>query len=376
MKLLPGNSQQALRCRRVLMASVAYLLWVAVTGYLYSMGLLTIGPSALAAYYLGILATNVAIFGAVWSGLNLRIADPSLTVPQMVVAIIWAMVLLTAAVPGVRGLMLLLFTSTFFFGIFRLRTRQFIALAVFAIALYGGLVVLEADHLSSRQLQVEITQVLVLGAVLIWMSFMGGYVARLRRDLRRALRQIEELARTDDLTGTENRRSISAALRDAMASARKTGRRLAICLLDLDHFKRVNDTHGHLVGDAVLREFVVRVQRELRDRDLLGRGPWPGALGRFGGEEFLVVLRDSDEPGARLAAERIRQAVCAAPFLVSTESGAGARVAVTVSAGVAGWYPGESEVDLLRRADRALYQAKEAGRNRVYLAPPVDCPTN
>lgn len=372
MKLLPREPQQALRCRRVLMASVAYLLWVAVTGYLFSMGLLTIGAPALAIYYLGILATNVAIFTVVRSGINRRFSDPSLTIPQMAVAIVWAMVLLTASVPEARGLMLLLFTSTFFFGIFRLRTRQFIAMAIFSIALYTGLVVEESGELSRQQLQLEITQVLVLGAVLIWMSFMGGYVARLRRDLRRALRQIEELAHTDDLTGTENRRSITAALQEAMATAERTGGRLAICLLDLDYFKRINDTHGHLVGDAVLREFVRRVQRELRERDILGRGPWPDALGRFGGEEFLVILRDSDEPGAQLAAERIRAAVCALPFSGAAESGDDAGVNVTVSAGVAGWNPGESEVELLRRADRALYRAKESGRNRVCLAEPPD----
>lgn len=360
LKVLPSDPKQALRCRRVLMASAAYLLWMLVAGYLYAAGLLRIGGRALPVYYGLIILTNTAVFLFVRLGFNQRFSDPSLTFPQIMISIVWAMALVTFVVPEARGLMLLLFASAFFFGVFRLKTFQFIVLAIFAVSLYGALLVWESDILTRAQLQVEIAQLVVLGAVLFWMSFMGGYVARLRSELRGAMRQIETLAHTDDLTGTENRRSITSALHDAIEGAADSHMKLAVCLLDMDGFKQINDEYGHLAGDGVLRGFVERVQGELRDQDMVGRGLWPGALGRFGGEEFLVVLRGTDEGGARHAAERIRQAVAAAPF--ETEVGA---VAATVSAGVAGWRPGEDPVQLLRRADRALYRAKEQGRDRV-----------
>ncbi len=246
--------------------------------------------------------------------------------------------------------------SGLFFGVFRLRTSEFLALACFAVGLYAALLIWEAQTLglTGRALQVEIAQGVVLSTVVDGVPAMS-----LTCEPRQAVRRIEVLAHTDDLTGTENRRSISAVLHDGIESESA----LAVCLLDIDRFKQVNDRYGHPVGDEVLQEFVTRVEATLRSRDSLERGNWPGALGRFGGEEFLVVLRGSDGEGARQAAERIRAVIADTPF--KTDSGP---VQITVSAGVAGWRPGEDAVDLLRRADRALYRAKEQGRNRVCLS--------
>lgn len=363
MRFLPRDPKQALRCARVLMAAVAYLLWMVVAGYLHAVGLLRIDLESLLAYYAVIFLINAGMLLVVRGGLNLRFADPSLTFVQILVAIICAMVLMAFVVPDARGLMLLLFMSAFFFGIFKLRTHQFLLLALFAVSLYAALIFWDAQFLERRQLQVELARLLVLAAVLLWMSFMGGYVARLRAELRGAMRKIEHLAHTDDLTGTENRRSITAALRDAIEAAGSAGAMLSVCLLDIDRFKRINDEHGHLVGDEVLMGFVQRVGAELRDRDMAGMGRWPGALGRFGGEEFLVVLPGTDAEGAARAAERLRRAVSGAPF--GTEAGP---VRATVSGGVAQWRDGQDEVQLLRRADRALYRAKERGRDRISVA--------
>lgn len=361
MRLLPEDPKQALRCRRILMAAAAYGVWLGLGAFLYVVDLLRIELLDLASYFLVILSTNLGFYLLVRAGGNLRFTDPSMTFVQIAVSIIFAMWFVAAVEPLARGVTLLLFISGLFFGVFRLRTSQFLALAFFAVGLYAALIIWETQALglAGRPLQVEIAQGVVLGAVLFWMALMGGYVARLRGDLRQAMRRIEVLANTDDLTGTENRRSISAALQEAIASEG----RLAVCLLDLDGFKAINDQYGHPVGDEILREFVARVESTLRSRDRVERGGWPGALGRFGGEEFLVVLRGSDEEGGRQAAERILVAVTGEPFQT-----AGGTVRVTVSAGVAAWRPGESEVDLLRRADRALYRAKEEGRNRVIVA--------
>lgn len=361
MQLLPKDPKQALRCRRILMAVMAYGLWVVLGGFLYVVDLLRIGILDLALYCLAIVIANFFFFMLVRTNINRHFNDPSMTFVQIAVSILFAMWFVAAVEPLARGMTLLLFISGLFFGVFRLKTSEFVALAFFAVGLYASLVIWEYQTLglTGRALQVEIAQAVVLGAVLLWMALMGGYVARLRNELRQAVNRIDVLAHTDDLTGTENRRSITAALHDSI----ELGDGLAVCLLDIDRFKRINDRYGHPVGDEVLREFVARVQATLRSQDSLKRGDWPGALGRFGGEEFLVVLRGSDDQGGQQAAERIRTMVADEPF--QTTSGP---VRITVSAGVAGWQPGESEVDLLRRADRALYRAKEQGRNRVCLS--------
>lgn len=365
MPLIPDDPRQALRCRRILLAVVAYAVWVVLGVFLYAVGLLRIGLGDLSLYCAAILLTNAFFYALVLSGRNRRFDDPSMTFTQIAVSILFAMWFVAVVEPAARGVTLLLFISGLFFGVFRLRTGEFLALAFQAMGLYGALIVWEAQTLtiSGRQLQVEIARAVVLGAVLLWMAFMGGYVARLRNELRQAVRRIDVLAHTDDLTGTENRRSITAELGQAMEEAAAGNGDLAVCLLDLDGFKKINDRYGHPVGDEVLCEFVERVAGTLRGADRVERAEWPGALGRFGGEEFLVVLRGSDVDGAERAAGRIRDVVSGRPF--DTAHGP---VAVTVSAGVACWRRGESQVDLLRRADRALYEAKENGRNRVCVA--------
>jgi diguanylate cyclase (GGDEF)-like protein len=163
---------------------------------------------------------------------------------------------------------------------------------------------------------------------------------RLRRDHRR----LEQLATTDPLTGVANRRALDDWLPREVARASRTGAPLGLVLLDLDHFKAYNDTHGHTGGDALLRVVAGSWARALRQTDLLAR---------FGGEEFVAVLPGADGPGAALTADRLRAAM---------PPGA------TCSAGVAAWRPGDDGHALLRRADEALYRAKAAGRDRVELA--------
>lgn len=365
MKLMPDDPRQALRCRRILMAVMAYGVWMVLGAVLHALGLIRIGVFDLALYCLAILFANFVFFLFVRTGLNRRFEDPSMTFVQIAVSILFAMWFVAVVEPPARGVTLLLFVSGLFFGVFQLRTREFLALASLAVGLYAALIIWEAQVIgfAGRDLNVAIAQGVVLGAVLLWLSFMGGYVARLRMELRKAVHRIDTLAHTDDLTGTENRRSITNALQEAMESAAQGGGDVAVCLLDVDHFKRVNDEHGHPVGDEVLKEFVQRIEETLRVADTIGRTGGSGALGRFGGEEFLVVLRETDESGGVRAGERIRSAIQDRPF--NTSKGT---VSMTVSGGVAGWRPGDTETDLLRRADRALYRAKREGRNRVAVS--------
>jgi diguanylate cyclase (GGDEF)-like protein len=183
-------------------------------------------------------------------------------------------------------------------------------------------------------------------------------VTGLRRQVMAAEARIRELADTDDLTGLANRRHASERLLEAGAHAARHGRALSVALLDVDHFKAVNDSHGHEAGDAVLCAVARACEGVLRESDLLSR---------WGGEEFLAVLPETDADAARGIAERLRGAV---ERLRIERPGGDAR-AVTVSAGVATWAPPGPSCErpdrdaLLRQADEALYRAKAAGRNRV-----------
>ena len=188
----------------------------------------------------------------------------------------------------------------------------------------------------------------------------GGYagVEGIWRDIseRKAMeRELERLATRDHLTGLFGRRRILELLDEEFE--RRRDRRLqaplAVLLLDLDHFKQVNDTFGHAAGDEVLRQFVATVHESRRGHDLFGR---------LGGEEFLLVLKGADEPGARQLAERIRASVECTVFGVPEQAG----VRLTVSIGCAHARAEDRRPsDLLERADRALYEAKRTGRNRV-----------
>lgn len=175
------------------------------------------------------------------------------------------------------------------------------------------------------------------------------------RELKRSNAELEvmnqrviELSRTDPLTGVANRRYLSERFAAFAAHAQRHGRPLAVVMADLDHFKRVNDEHGHAVGDEVLQHFAALLLRSSRVEDLVAR---------YGGEEFVAVLPDTDCAAATHFAERVRAAFEAA------EAAPGVRC--TGSFGVVEWRQGEDEHAVIERADRAMYRAKVAGRNRV-----------
>jgi diguanylate cyclase (GGDEF)-like protein len=176
----------------------------------------------------------------------------------------------------------------------------------------------------------------------------------LQEELLEQTRRLESLIFEDSLTGLANRRYILTQLGSQVSGARRHGRPLSVAIVDIDHFKSVNDRHGHQAGDRVLVAVARALAENLRAED---------HLGRLGGEEFLVVLPDTDATAAARVTDKLR---CEAALTV-VELGA-ERVGVTVSMGVATW-AGEAPEDLLRRADRALYDAKAAGRDRALAAP-------
>jgi diguanylate cyclase (GGDEF)-like protein len=190
----------------------------------------------------------------------------------------------------------------------------------------------------------------VRDAELIARVHAAGRTKVLQEELVEQSRRLETLIFEDALTGLANRRSILTSLAGQVSGARRHHRPLSIAIMDIDHFKAVNDRHGHAAGDSVLAAVAGNLRRNLRAED---------QLGRLGGEEFLALLPDADAPAAAAAAEKLRHSARA----VRVDHD-GRLLGVTISLGWATW-EGETPDDLLRRADDALYAAKGSGRDRA-----------
>ena len=226
---------------------------------------------------------------------------------------------------------------------------------VLGVSLLLALVALGLQHAAgalTTQMVVYLVRVHVFMAILLVVVYL---VAGLREQLHRAIERAELLrsrALTDPLTGLANRYSAEERLQAEASEAVRRARPLSVAMLDIDHFKRVNDELGHDVGDQVLSATARLLRTGLRPRDLAAR---------WGGEEFLLVLPEADLEQATAIAERCRRAIAA---------GRPGGRALTVTLGVAEREPDEEPGSLIRRADMALYEGKRTGRDRVIAAPP------
>jgi diguanylate cyclase (GGDEF)-like protein len=194
-----------------------------------------------------------------------------------------------------------------------------------------------------------------IGGLLVILLLSRLLVSRSR--LASANLALDQLSRVDPLTGLHNRRHLEEVLGALMSAGARHNMSLVVLLVDIDHFKDVNDTHGHQVGDEVLRSTANVIRAMIRTED---------AMARWGGEEFLIALPGVSLDGATAVAKRMRTNVATSQVEVADDE----TVSVTVTVGVAAW-DGESVDDLVKRADAALYAGKAAGRNRVERAQPV-----
>lgn len=196
----------------------------------------------------------------------------------------------------------------------------------------------------------------IAGIALLGVGVWSAIALRHAIEREEAIRgELERCAMTDELTGLANRRETLATLARMMAGDRRHGRPLSLAILDIDHFKRVNDTFGHPAGDEVIRRVGEIATQVMREQDLVGR---------LGGEEFVVILPDTDAARALTACDRLRAAIAGTAMVIET----GQALSITLSAGIAQMEPGDDLVRLIARADEALYAAKTAGRDRVLLA--------
>jgi diguanylate cyclase (GGDEF)-like protein len=245
------------------------------------------------------------------------------------------------------------------FGVLRMSARQ-AAVAWTFLAVGIAAVFLGTDKTIELPMNGYFERSITMLALLVTIgrfSFVGLYGSMMReslykrgKELKQAYARIEELAQFDELTGALNRRMIMAALEDEMM--RRTAP-CAVALIDLDHFKRVNDEFGHPAGDEALRTFAITVFANIRAID---------KLGRYGGEEFLLILPETEASSAQQMLDRLR-AIIAELDWTAISSG----MTVTISAGITTIREDDTPDAALARTDAALYRAKAAGRNRVLI---------
>lgn len=371
-RLLTTDRAMRLRLTRQLMGLGSYLMFLAPGILAVESGWTEFGYPGLLVIFGAALAINAAFFIAIRSRFSLRFRDSSMTVAQILAAQALALVLIDQMAGEARSIMLMLFVAMFFFGLFSLTTREFLRLAGVAIAGYVGLMIYEFHDqpLDTVAFRMELLRLVALVMMTVWLSFIGGYFASLRTKLAErkhalqdALTRVKDLSERDELTGAHNRRHLLQMLEREKARADRFALPFSVAIIDIDHFKRFNDGYGHHVGDEILRGFCDLMRMQARELDVIARQDMDESFGRYGGEEFLLVLPHTAIDGAMQCLQRIRASVAGRAF--DTSAGP---MPVTFSSGVAQYRPGEQVGDLLNRADAALYGAKADGRNRVLAA--------
>ncbi|AZC52835.1 GGDEF domain protein [Pseudomonas chlororaphis subsp. piscium] len=362
---LTHNAIQSLLLKRFVLAAGTYglallLLWLAIFSGHYSAPL----RSALIDTGLVVLSQGVLLWLFV-SGRNLRFRDPSLTEIQILLGIGWQTWML-AHLDTARGTFLVFYLLMLLFGLFHLPRRAFVRCALCIFIGFAGITLWDGYHFRLADPMLAVLQVCVLFVVLAWLCLYASYVQASRQRMRQRrfalqahqdtlrgmMRQLEDLVATDELTGLYNRRHfLRLASRELHAMSLDQMHGLA--LIDLDHFKRINDVHGHAAGDQVLQAFAAVASACLRDGDVLAR---------YGGEEFVMLLPDCDPERLTSCCERLRVAFMDAQLIGIEVPG------LSLSVGMTLVELGDDLDDALQRADQALYRAKRDGRNRCAAA--------
>ncbi len=352
------KDKQALRKRRLGMAFLTYMVPLAVVALFWSQGMI---PLELVFYYaLYSILIHLGFLLLLHTNFNLKFRDPSLTAQQMVGSIIPALWVMYFLADGqARAIFVVVIAAPLMFGILALNTRQFIKVASWFFS--GYILLILSLWLTRPEVltgPLELIQAIAFVLILVTSSIIGGFISGLReklknrnQELKVALATIEEIASLDALTGIYNRRRLFEILHQEVNRYKRAQGPFSVCILDIDHFKQVNDLHGHLAGDEILRRIAGSITGNLRSID---------CFGRFGGEEFLMVLPQTTLEGATIKSERVRLQVESLRFPDISED-----FRVTISIGVAEYREPEDIDETIDRADKCLYLAKDHGRNQV-----------
>lgn len=305
-----------------------------------------------------IVLGNVVFYAVARSKLWDKFGDQAMTMAQMVFALV-ALSIAYRINPIIRGVLLMIVPLILVFGVFTLSPRRCRQLGWIAIALIGTAMVVGVLQDSTHfPLGLEAESFLFAVVTFSTIAILAAQLSALRiaqyqqrRELNQAMVRLNELATKDPLTGLSNRRHVHDWMASEVARGRRTGLPLSLAILDLDHFKNVNDSLGHSAGDEVLQIFAREARQVLRDTDMLAR---------WGGEEFLVALPEMSADGARNTLERLRHHMSQ-----DTVWGACPKGKVTFSAGFAVILPPMELAQALATADANLYAAKLRGRDQI-----------
>lgn len=344
--------------QQLIVSFIAYVISIAFVTSFYLMGFAPVTLlTGLACFAVLNHVVLYVLYKAGWLG---NFTDSTTTFVQLLVGSIGHF-LVYAVVPEIRPLVFMNHNMLFLIGMAWLSYDQLKWLWAFSSVGYMLTLVVLTFAMKVELAHIEIVYCLSYLVLSAWFVGLAGYINVIRdslaiknNELLHSLDQVNHLAVHDDLTKVFNRRYIGDKMQEELHRYVRTGSKFCLLMIDLDFFKQVNDTLGHLAGDRVLIKCCEICQAELREVDILGR---------FGGEEFIVVMPASDIGGACIAAERIRAGVARYDFReIQLET------TLTVSIGVAEVQPKDSVELLIARADSALYRAKDSGRNCIVVA--------
>jgi diguanylate cyclase (GGDEF)-like protein len=353
--------------QRFVMAFGLYALWTGLVWLGMILGRIELPAGAAMLLLCGVAATN-ALFGVLARAASPHQPPPGpMVAVQCVMGLVWVTVF-TALRSGGAEFSLGMYITAVLFALFQVGQLTFIRLMLLAALGYAAAVFGRLQWLPGEPaFGAEALNLVVFLGVASWLLVFAHHLHALRSqlhkrnaELQNMVHKVSRVAERDHLTKSFNRHYIMETLSREKGRADRSNNPVSIVILDLDHFKAINDEHGHLVGDRILRGVAKRVRAELRSMDALNRSDYRRSLGRFGGEEFIVILPGTALRGAAECAERIRAAIAARPFDETYR--------VTISSGVAQYRRGETLPEMLARADEALYRAKSEGRNRVVVS--------
>ncbi len=352
------DPKQALRMLRHLAAILALLGLTIISVFFYQHNLYSIDKTNFVSIIIFFWVGEFCFTVIIRSGLNKKYHEPSLTVPQLLWAT-WFLLTIVYLLNEWRGLMLITYFGMLSFGYFILRFRELLSVALFAVLGYTLIILYLFIYQPQRiDIKFELLQLLAFSGTVMVMLYTGYSIHRLRDrtknqyiELQEALIINQELAISDELTSLYNRRHFMDILEQQKALSERNNTDFALCFFDLDRFKRINDTFGHHTGDIVLQKFSEILKNTIREVDYAAR---------FGGEEFVCLLVDTEIKDAKKVTERIRKSLADYNF-----SDIAPALHATVSIGIANFKQFNTIQETLMTADNRMYQAKRLGRNRV-----------
>jgi diguanylate cyclase (GGDEF)-like protein len=354
--LLTRDRLQRLRLAQAWLACALLFCCVLVLHAAAAFGLTDDGP--LWWWSAASLAGMLTVVIVIRSGLNKQLADPAMTIQQMLYSVLCAAWAYSFA-GGAHMIVGLILAVILMFGMFGLSSRQVIWVGIYVLAMFGIVMGLMSQRNPDRYpLGGEVVYFIMLcvmvagvGALTVRLHRMRDRLRRQKVELEAALAHIHRLATHDDLTGLVNRRHMQELLENERMRLERSEQDWCVALIDLDHFKSVNDAHGHAIGDEVLRALSRHAHTLIRRTDVLAR---------WGGEEFVLLLPNTPLGMAVTSLERLREHFYATPLVVH-----GIELPVSFSAGLTEHLRGETVAQTLERADKLCYQAKTLGRNRI-----------